>query len=152
MNRAIDAACAVGSRPAGHRGAGHPRCLEEAENRVISLSHDALTATRTSMTLCASTFPKAVGPPTLAHRSSGRRTGDAAAGRRGPDGRHRATPLDAYPLARNVLEAHADAVCARLDGSDPAAMVAPISDDFVLALRAEANATVRWRCRRPCRW
>ena len=91
------------------------------------------------MTLCASTFRKR-----WAHRLSrtgrpGVEPGDAAAGRRGPGGRHRATPLDVYPLVRNVLEAHADAVCARLDGSDPAAMIAPISDDFVLALRAEAG-------------
>ena len=27
VNRAIDAACAVGSPPAGYRGAGHPRRL-----------------------------------------------------------------------------------------------------------------------------
>ena len=39
---------------------------------------------------------------------------------------------------RDVLEAHADAVCDRLSGAHRQPTATPISDDFVLALRAEA--------------
>ncbi|MGW0161904.1 FUSC family protein [Mycobacterium sp. NPDC003323] len=42
-------------------------------------------------------------------------------------------PLGVYPRARELLEEHADRVCAQ------GAAGAPISDDFVLALRAEAG-------------
>jgi len=45
-------------------------------------------------------------------------------------------PLSAYPRARAVLEAHADSVCARLAGVTDQTW-GPISDEFVLALRAE---------------
>lgn len=43
-------------------------------------------------------------------------------------------PLGVYPRARELLEQHAEAVCAQ------GASGQPISDDFVLALRAEAGA------------
>lgn len=43
-------------------------------------------------------------------------------------------PLGVYPRARELLEQHAEAVCAEKGASGP-----PISDDFVLALRAEAG-------------
>jgi hypothetical protein len=43
-----------------------------------------------------------------------------------------------YPRTRAVLEAHADAICARLTG-DPGREFDSISDDFVLALRADAT-------------
>jgi hypothetical protein len=46
-------------------------------------------------------------------------------------------PLGVYPRTREVLEAHADAICARLTG-DPGRELESISDDFVLALRADA--------------
>ncbi|KRD05440.1 fusaric acid resistance protein [Mycobacterium sp. Root265] len=42
-------------------------------------------------------------------------------------------PLGVYPRARELLEVHTEVVCAQ-DASGP-----PISDDFVLALRAEAG-------------
>jgi hypothetical protein len=48
-------------------------------------------------------------------------------------------PLAAYPQVREVLETHTDAVCARLDGLTDTVEHAPISDDFVLALRAESG-------------
>jgi hypothetical protein len=48
-------------------------------------------------------------------------------------------PLSAYPRVREVLKAHTDAVCARLEGAASAAEHGPISDDFVLALRAESG-------------
>jgi hypothetical protein len=44
-----------------------------------------------------------------------------------------------YPHAREVLETHTAALCARLDGSDPNASLPPISDALVPALRAEAG-------------
>jgi uncharacterized membrane protein YccC len=48
-------------------------------------------------------------------------------------------PLTAYPRARAVLEAHVDAICDRVAGRlDPAYQPVPITDDFVIALRAEA--------------
>jgi hypothetical protein len=48
-------------------------------------------------------------------------------------------PLDAYPRARAVLEAHTCAMCARLDGSRVTDELPTLSDEFVLALRAEAG-------------
>ena len=49
-------------------------------------------------------------------------------------------PLSAYPRVREVLELHADAICDRLAGRpNPKQAPAPISDDFVLALRAESG-------------
>ena len=49
-------------------------------------------------------------------------------------------PLSAYPKVRAILEAHADQICDRLSGQfEPDDQWVPISDDFVLALRAEAG-------------
>jgi hypothetical protein len=45
-------------------------------------------------------------------------------------------PPSAYPRARAVLEVHADSVCARLAGVTEQTW-GPITDEFVLALRAE---------------
>lgn len=47
-------------------------------------------------------------------------------------------PLGVYERTREVLEAHADAICARLL-RDRARELQSISDDFVLALRADAT-------------
>lgn len=48
-------------------------------------------------------------------------------------------PLSVYPAVRRVLEAHTDAVCERVCGPPNAGWpAAPISDDFVRALRSEA--------------
>ncbi len=47
-------------------------------------------------------------------------------------------PLTAYPRAKQILEAHADAVCARLAGHDDRTWP-PISDDLIPALRAEST-------------
>ncbi|BBX67315.1 FUSC family protein [Mycolicibacterium psychrotolerans] len=47
-------------------------------------------------------------------------------------------PLSAYPDVREVIEAHAGAICERVAGRpDPEHPWAPISDDFVRALRAQ---------------
>jgi uncharacterized membrane protein YccC len=47
-------------------------------------------------------------------------------------------PLGVYERTREVLESHADAIEARLTG-DPGRELHTISDDFVLALRADAT-------------
>ncbi|KRE27341.1 fusaric acid resistance protein [Mycobacterium sp. Soil538] len=47
-------------------------------------------------------------------------------------------PLSAYPDVREVIESHAGAICERVAGRpDPEHPWAPISDDFVRALRAQ---------------
>ena len=48
-------------------------------------------------------------------------------------------PLTAYPRVRDVIEMHATAIRERLHGRRPVHELGPISDDFVLALRAEAG-------------
>ncbi|KGI70543.1 fusaric acid resistance protein [Mycolicibacterium rufum] len=51
-------------------------------------------------------------------------------------------PLAAYPTVRKVVESHAEAICERVAGRpDPERPRAPISDDFVRALRAEMRAS-----------
>jgi hypothetical protein len=50
-------------------------------------------------------------------------------------------PLGVYPRTREVLEAHAEAICRRLTG-DPGRELESVSDDFVLALRADATGDV----------
>ena len=49
-------------------------------------------------------------------------------------------PLDTYPRTREVLETHTEAICARLTG-DPGRELESISDDFVLALRADGTGS-----------
>ncbi len=142
VNRAIDAACAVGSR---YLQAAVSRVTkgasEAAENRVITLSHDALTATRT-LDDAVRQYLSESGGPTDSRAPVVRASNRAMRLRASADliADIVPPPLNVYPLARDVLEAHAVAVCARLDGSDPSVMIPPISDDFVLALRAEAGA------------
>jgi hypothetical protein len=48
-------------------------------------------------------------------------------------------PPGVFLRARKVLETHTAAVCARLDGSRPAADRGAVSDEFIPALRAEAH-------------
>ncbi|WP_059014992.1 FUSC family protein [Mycobacterium sp. M26] len=142
VQRAIDAACDVGSRylqAAVHRvtrGA-----FEQAENQVNALSHDALTASRTLDDAVRQYLSESSGP--LDARAPVVRASNRAI-------RLRAAadliadivppPLGVYPQAREVLERHTAAVCARLDGTDPTASLPPISDALVPALRAEAGA------------
>ena len=44
-----------------------------------------------------------------------------------------------YPRARKVLEEHASALCAQLDGIDPLRSMPEMNEQFVTALRAEAH-------------
>jgi uncharacterized membrane protein YccC len=50
-------------------------------------------------------------------------------------------PLSPYPRVREILEVHTTAIAERLDGRPSTRALSPISDDFVLALRAEADGT-----------
>ena len=47
-------------------------------------------------------------------------------------------PVDAFPRAKQVLDEHTAALCARIQGDANSVALPPISDDFVPALRAEA--------------
>jgi hypothetical protein len=47
-------------------------------------------------------------------------------------------PHGVYARTRAVLETHTDAVCRQVTGDIAGPALAPISDDFVIALRAEA--------------
>ena len=50
-------------------------------------------------------------------------------------------PAGVFPRARQVLELHTTALCARLDGSDPSAAAGPMAEDFIPALRADATGS-----------
>ena len=143
VQQAIDTARAVGSRYLRAavlrvtRGA-----FEQAENQVNALSHDALTASRTLDDAVRQYLSENGGPtdsraPVV--RSSSRAVRLRAAADLIAD--IVPPPLGVYPRARAVLEAHAGALCARFDGSLGGTMglAAPISDDLVPALRAEAG-------------
>ena len=142
VQRAIDASSDVGSRYLRAavrrvtRGA-----FEQAENQVNTLSHDALTASRTLDDAVRQYLSESSGPidsraPVV--RASGRAMRLRAAADLIAD--IVPPPLGVYPQARQVLETHAAALCARLDGSDTTASLPPISDALVPALRADAGA------------
>jgi uncharacterized membrane protein YccC len=141
VQQAVDTAREVGSRYLRAavlrvtRGA-----FEQAENQVNALSHDALTASRTLDDAVRQYLSESGGPtdsraPVV--RSSSRAVRLRAAADLIAD--IVPPPLGVYPQARAVLEAHAGALCARFDGSGGTGLTAPISDDLVPALRAEAG-------------
>ena len=141
VQQAIDSLREVGSRYLQAavlrvtRGA-----FEQAENQVNALSHDALTASRTLDDAVRQYLSENGGPtdsraPVV--RSSSRAVRLRAAADLIAD--IVPPPLGVYPRARAVLEAHAAALCARFDGSGGTGLTAPISDDLVPALRAEAG-------------
>lgn len=140
VSRAIDAACGVGAtylRAAVRRvtrGAS-----EAANDRVFALGHDAMTASRTLDDAVRQYLSESGGSTDLrapvirsANRAIRVRTAAELIADVVPP------PLAAYPRVRKVLETHADTICERLAGAAPDAEHGPISDDFVLALRAES--------------
>lgn len=142
VQQAVVTACEVGSRYLRAavlrvtRGA-----FEQAENQVNALSHDALTASRTLDDAVRQYLSESGGPtdsraPVV--RSSSRAVRLRAAADLIAD--VVPPPLGVYPRARAVLDAHAAALCSRFDGSGGAGPTAPISDDLVPALRAEAGS------------
>jgi hypothetical protein len=48
-------------------------------------------------------------------------------------------PHGVYARTRTVLESHAEAVCHQVTGGSAGPALQPISDDFVIALRADAS-------------
>ncbi len=115
---------------------------EAATDRVHALSFDALTASRTVDDAVRHFLSESSGATELRApvvRAANqtvrlRAAADLIADVVPP-------PLAPYRAAREVLEAHAASICARISGTDGpgAADHSPISDDFVLALRAEAD-------------
>lgn len=141
IQHTIDAACFAGARYLEAtvfrvtRGAS-----EQAQDRVIALSHETLTAIRTLDDTVRHYLSESGGPtdsraPVV--RASNRPMRLRAAADLIAD--IVPPPLDAYPRARAVLEAHTSALCTRLDGTNTATTLPTLSDEFVLALRAEAG-------------
>jgi uncharacterized membrane protein YccC len=140
VSKAIDNAYAVGSQFLKaavlrvSRGAS-----EDATDRVIALSRDALEASRTVDDAVRQYLSESGGAtdrraPVV--RSANRAIRLRAAAELIAD--VVPPPLGVYPRTREVLESHAKAVCVRLTDEN-APSQPPISDDFVLALRAEAT-------------
>jgi uncharacterized membrane protein YccC len=115
---------------------------EEATDRVITLSHAALEASRTLDDAVRQYLSEGGGKTdvrapviTAANRTIRLRAAAELIADVVPP------PLGMYPRTRAVLEAHADAICARVTG-DPGREFDSISDGFVLALRADASSDV----------
>jgi uncharacterized membrane protein YccC len=112
---------------------------EDATDRVIALSRQALEATRTVDDAVRQYLSENGGTTDLrapvvraANRAIRLRSAAELIADVVPP------PLGVYERTREVLEAHAEAICARLI-RDRARELQSISDDFVLALRAEAT-------------
>ena len=140
VSKAIEEARAVGAKFLKEavlrvtRGAS-----EDATDRVIALSHEGLEASRTVDDAVRQYLSENGGPTDLRApvvRAANRAIRLRAAAELIAD--VVPPPLGAYPRTREVLEARADAICARLTG-DPGRELESISDDFVLALRADAT-------------
>lgn len=141
VTRAVDGAVAAGATyltvavKRVTRGAS-----ESANDRVFSLGHTAMTASRTLDDAVRQYLSESGG-------STDRRAPVIHAANRGVRVRTAAEliadvvppPLTAYPRVREVLELHTSVIRERLHGRRPVHDLGPISDDFVLALRAEAG-------------
>src|SRR6476659_7159661 len=143
VSKAIDEARAVGAKFLKEavlrvtRGAS-----EDATDRVIALSHDGLEASRTVDDAVRQYLSENGGTTNLRApvvRAANRAIRLRAAAELIAD--VVPPPLGAYPRTREVLERHAEAICARLTG-DPGRELQSISDDFVLALRTDATGDV----------
>jgi Fusaric acid resistance protein-like len=144
MSNAITEARAVGAEflKAGVRRVTRG-ASEEATDRVIALSYDALEVSRTlddgvRQYLSESGGKTDVRAPviTAANRAIRLRAAAELIADVVPP------PLGVYPETRKVLEDHAEVICARLSGLDTGDPRPPISDDFVTALCAEATGDV----------
>jgi uncharacterized membrane protein YgaE (UPF0421/DUF939 family) len=141
VSKVIDQSFAVGARFLTAavlrvtRGAS-----EEATDRVIALSQDALEASRTvddgvRQYLSESSGAADVRAPMV--RRANRAVRLRAAAELIAD--VVPPPHGVYARTRKVLEAHTEAVCHQVTGSSDGPALQPISDDFVVALRAEAS-------------
>ena len=112
---------------------------EDATDRVIALSRQALEASRTVDDAVRQYLSENGGTTDLRApvvRAANRAIRLRAAAEQITD--VVPPPLGVYERTREVLETHADAICARLI-RDRARELPSISDDFVLALRADAT-------------
>ena len=143
VSKAIDEARGVGAKFLKEavlrvtRGAS-----EDATDRVIALSHDGLEASRTVDDAVRQYLSENGGTTNLRApvvRAANRAIRLRAAAELIAD--VVPPPLGAYPRTREVLERHAEAICARLTG-DPGRELQSISDEFVLALRTDATGDV----------
>ncbi len=141
VNRSLDAARVAGTAYMKAavlrvtRGAS-----EDADNRISALGHDAMTAGRTLDDTVRHYLSESGGLTDLRApvvRSANRATRLRGAAELIAD--VVPPPLDTYPQVRAVLESHCDAVCERFRGVESVTFGAPISDDFVRALRAGAG-------------
>jgi uncharacterized membrane protein YccC len=140
VSKAVEEARAVGAKFLKEavlrvtRGAS-----EDATDRVIALSHQGLEASRTVDDAVRQYLSENGGTTELRGpvvRAANRAVRVRAAAELIAD--VVPPPLGPYPRTREVLEAHTDAICARLTG-DPRRKLESISDDFVLALRNDAT-------------
>jgi uncharacterized membrane protein YccC len=114
---------------------------EDATDRVFALSRQALEATRTMDDALRQYLSESGGTTDMRApvvRAANRATRVRAAAELIAD--VAPPPLDTYPRTRAVLEAHTDAITARLTG-DRDRDLESISDDFVLALRADGTGS-----------
>jgi uncharacterized membrane protein YgaE (UPF0421/DUF939 family) len=143
VSRAVDAAIAAGATyltvavKRVTRGAS-----ESANDRVSSLGHAAMSASRTLDDAVRQYLSESGG-------STDQRAPVIRAANRAVRVRTAAEliadvmppPLTAYPRVREVLEVHTTAIAERLDGRPSTRALGPIDEDFVLALRAEADGS-----------
>ncbi len=141
VSQAVDAAIAAGATyltvtvKRVTRGAS-----ESANDRVFSLGHAAMTASRTLDDAVRHYLSESGG-------STDRRAPVIRAANRAVRVRTAAEliadvvppPLTPYPRVREVLEVHTNAIRERVKGRRSVHELGPIADDFVLALRAEAG-------------
>ena len=114
---------------------------EDATDRVIALSHEGLEASRTVDDAVRQYLSENGGTTELRGpvvRAANRAIRVRAAAELIAD--VVPPPLGSYARTREVLEAHTEAICARLTG-DPGRKLDSISDEFVLALRADATGS-----------
>jgi uncharacterized membrane protein YccC len=112
---------------------------EDATDRVIALSHEALSTSRTVDDAVRQYLSESGGTTELRApvvRAANRAIRLRAAAELIAD--VVPPPLGVYPRTREVLESHAEAIRVRLIG-DPGRELESVSDDFVLALRADAT-------------
>jgi uncharacterized membrane protein YccC len=112
---------------------------EDATDRVLALSRQGLEASRTVDDAVRQYLSENGGTTELRGpvvRAANRAIRLRAAGELIAD--VDPPPLGVYPRTREVLEAHAEAICGRLVGNS-AGELQSISDDFVLALRGDAT-------------
>jgi Fusaric acid resistance protein-like len=114
---------------------------EDATDRVVALGHEALSTSRTVDDAVRQYLSESGGTTELRApvvRAANRAIRVRAAAELIAD--VVPPPLGVYPLTRAVLESHTEAICGRLTGA-PARDLESISDDFVLALRADATTS-----------